>query len=135
MKKYIIPAVALTLLGTSAALAQYNGNPSDRDRGVTQQQQYRDDNRSGNQNDRYQNQGRDGYQGRNEVRDRPHWSRGDRLPPEYRDQQYVVSDWRNNHLRRPPRGYHWVRTNDQYVLAAIASGVIADIIIDSQRGR
>jgi Ni/Co efflux regulator RcnB len=36
-------------------------------------------------------------------------------------------------LRTPPRGYHWVQADDRYVLAAIATGVIADIIISSQR--
>ncbi len=71
----------------------------------------------------------------NDVRDNPHWSRGDKLPPQYSSSQNVVSDWKTNHLRQPPRGYHWVRVNNQYVLAAVASGVIADIIMNAEHAR
>ena len=57
--------------------------------------------------------------------------RGDRLPPEFRSRQYVVDDWRGHYLRRPPRGYHWVQAGDDYVLAAIATGVIASILLNA----
>lgn len=56
--------------------------------------------------------------------------RGGRLPARYRNHQYVVSDYRTHNLRPPPRGYHWVQTGGDYVLAAIATGVIADLIIN-----
>jgi Ni/Co efflux regulator RcnB len=55
--------------------------------------------------------------------------RGGRLPDQYRNNQYVVDDWRGHHLSAPPRGYHWVQTGPDYVLAAIATGVIADILL------
>jgi Ni/Co efflux regulator RcnB len=44
----------------------------------------------------------------------------------------VVDDWRGHRLRQPPRGYHWVQTGGDYVLAAIATGVITDLIINSR---
>ena len=56
--------------------------------------------------------------------------RGGRLPQEYRSRQYVVDDWRGHHLSAPPRGYHWVQTGGDYVLAAIATGVIASILLN-----
>jgi len=56
--------------------------------------------------------------------------RGGRLPVEYRNRQYVVDDWRGHHLSAPPRGYHWVQTGADYVLAAIATGVIAQVLLD-----
>ncbi len=56
--------------------------------------------------------------------------RGGRLPAEYRNHQYVVDDWRGHHLSAPPRGYHWVQTGNDYVLAAIATGVIASILLN-----
>jgi Ni/Co efflux regulator RcnB len=56
--------------------------------------------------------------------------RGGRLPSRYRNHQYVVDNWRDHHLRPPSRGYHWVQTGGDYVLAAIATGVIADLIIN-----
>ncbi|MDB5819260.1 MAG: hypothetical protein JWQ11_2900 [Rhizobacter sp.] len=56
--------------------------------------------------------------------------RGGRLPDEYRSRQYVVDDWRGHRLSAPPRGYHWVQTGSDYVLAAIATGIIANILIN-----
>lgn len=54
------------------------------------------------------------------------WRRGAYLPPTYRG--YVVNDYYRYHLRPPPRGYAWYRVGDDYLLAAIASGLIFDII-------
>jgi Ni/Co efflux regulator RcnB len=56
--------------------------------------------------------------------------RGGRLPSQYRSNQYVVNNYREHHLRPPPRGYHWVQTGGDYVLAAVATGIIADLIIN-----
>ena len=58
--------------------------------------------------------------------------RGGRLPSQYRSNQYVVDDWRGHHLNAPPRGYHWVQTGGDYVLVAIASGIIASILLANQ---
>jgi Ni/Co efflux regulator RcnB len=52
--------------------------------------------------------------------------RGQRLPPEYRG--YVVNDYGAYHLRRPPRGYYWYRAGDDFVLAALGSGLIFEVI-------
>ena len=54
------------------------------------------------------------------------WRRGGHLPPYYRS--YVVHDYHHYHLRQPPRGYAWYRVGDDYLLAAIATGIIFDII-------
>jgi Ni/Co efflux regulator RcnB len=61
----------------------------------------------------------------------PHheWRRGAALPAEYRDKRYVVNDWRGHHLSEPPRGYHWIQVNGDYVLAAVATGVILDTLL------
>jgi len=42
-------------------------------------------------------------------------------------------DYRSHHLRQPPRGYEWRQSGSQYVLAAVATGVIASIILDGGR--
>lgn len=55
--------------------------------------------------------------------------RGHRLPHELRHNHYVVNNWRGHRLSAPPRGYHWVQVGPDYVLAAIASGVIANVIL------
>jgi len=58
------------------------------------------------------------------------WYRGGRLPPEYRSRQYVVEDWRGHRLSAPPRGYQWVQAGGDYVLVAIATGIIAQLLLN-----
>ena len=59
------------------------------------------------------------------------WRRGEYLPSYYR-QHYAVVDWRYHHLRQPPRGYHYVRDDrGNVILAAIATGLIASIILNN----
>lgn len=56
------------------------------------------------------------------------WGRGGRLPASYwRGRPWI--DWRVHHLWAPPYGYQWVYVDGDYVLLAIASGLIADIVI------
>ena len=56
------------------------------------------------------------------------WRRGGYLPPYYRGDSYIIRDYGYYRLRPPPRGYYWYRTGNDYVLAAIATGLIFDII-------
>jgi Ni/Co efflux regulator RcnB len=56
------------------------------------------------------------------------WRRGGYLPSYYRGDGYVIRDYGYYRLRPPPRGYYWYRTGNDYVLAAIATGLIFDII-------
>ncbi len=69
-----------------------------------------------------------GYQGRGAGPEH-NFYRGGRLPPQYRSHQYVVDDWRGHRLNAPPRGYQWVQTGGDYVLVAIATGIIAQILL------
>jgi Ni/Co efflux regulator RcnB len=47
------------------------------------------------------------------------WNRGERI------------DYRHYHLNAPPRGYEWREVDGNYVLAAVATGVIASVIVAS----
>jgi Ni/Co efflux regulator RcnB len=70
---------------------------------------------------------------------RPAATRGWAAKSEFRQGGHVAqNDWRNgrvidyrtNHnLRAPPPGYEWREVNGQYVMAAVATGVIASIIM------
>lgn len=59
------------------------------------------------------------------------WQRGQRLG--YYNGRYSEVDYRTNrNLRQPPRGYHWVRNDSgDFLLAAIAGGLIAQVILNS----
>jgi len=57
------------------------------------------------------------------------YKKGGHVPAEYRGGSHVVTDWRARHLRQPPRGYHYVRSdNGDYLLVAITTGIIASIL-------
>jgi hypothetical protein len=105
MKHLLAAAAALSLLGGSAALA--------------------DDHR-----------GDDHMHGHDQHMAPPmargnHWSRGQRLPSSYRTRSHYV-DYRAHHLRAPPRGYRWVQADDNFVLVAATTGLIASIIAANQ---
>ena len=59
----------------------------------------------------------------------PQYYRGGRIPAQYRNRQYVVNDWRAHHLYAPRRGQQWVQVGSDYVLIAIATGVIAQLVL------
>jgi Ni/Co efflux regulator RcnB len=61
----------------------------------------------------------------------PQFHRGGRIPNEYRGRQYVVNDWRGHHLHAPPRGQQWVQVGADYALIAIATGVIAQLVLNN----
>jgi Ni/Co efflux regulator RcnB len=54
------------------------------------------------------------------------WRRGAYLPPSYGG--VYISNYRAYGLRAPPRGYRWRRVGDDYLLTAIATGLIFDIV-------
>lgn len=135
--------MALTLASGGSAFAQGSRDRDDRGR---------NDNNRGNQNDRRDNDRRDydrrdndNRKGHDDRRDfgRSHndknWQRGagpnhnfyrgQRLPAEYRHRHYVVNDWRGHHLSSPPRGHHWVQSGNDYLLVAIATGVILQLML------
>jgi Ni/Co efflux regulator RcnB len=133
MKKILTAAMALSLLaGAGAASAQPH---NDRNNGPAQRADQRNDHGNNNNN----SNGNNGYERR---ADKPYkakryqpprgyqarqWRHGDKLPTAYRSKSYVV-DYRTYHLAPPPRGYQYVRVNNDVVLTAIASGVIASVI-------
>lgn len=66
-------------------------------------------------------------QDNHEVRGIPHWGKGDRVPDEYRKDQYAIGDWKGNHLRRPPRGEHWIHVGDRFMLVRDNNGMVLDL--------
>jgi Ni/Co efflux regulator RcnB len=50
------------------------------------------------------------------------------LPGAYYSSRYIVNDYHVYHLYAPPRGYHWVRVDNDVVLAAITSGIVVSVV-------
>ncbi|HEX5458478.1 MAG TPA: RcnB family protein [Steroidobacteraceae bacterium] len=120
MKRTIMAAMVLSLAAGSLALAD---PPHDHDRG--------------HHGDRHHMVEHDHHAHARFVMSdryvRPHgyhmhvWRRGERLPPAYRASAYVIPDPVVYRLRPPPRGYYWVRVDNNAVLAAVATGAVIDI--------
>ena len=60
----------------------------------------------------------------------PEFRRGRYIPREFRNRQYVVNNYQSYRLAPPPRGQQWVQVGSDYVLVAIATGLIANIILN-----
>jgi Ni/Co efflux regulator RcnB len=128
-KAILCTVMAVTLLTGQMAVAQNRGN----DQGQRNSDR-RDDGRQQNQN---RNNGRGNGRNNDQRWERgagPDHSyyRGGRMPPQYRSQRYVVDDWRGHQLSAPPRGYHWVQSGGDYILVAIATGVILNLLLNNQ---
>lgn len=59
------------------------------------------------------------------------WYRGGYVSAPYRGYSYVVNDWRGHRLYAPPRGYQWIQYGGDYLLIAVASGLIANIVFNA----
>ncbi len=134
-RKAVVSAiVAMSLTTGGFAVGQGNEGRNDRGRNEQAQRDGRQDrNNEGRQWDRRDERGRSNNNARRDQRGAgPNHAfyRGDRLPQEYRHRQYVVDDWRGHQLSAPPRGYHWVQTGGDYVLVAIATGIILQLLLN-----
>ena len=61
----------------------------------------------------------------------PQFQRGRYIPVEYRNHQYVVVNPYQHRLYAPPRGQQWVQVGSDYVLVAIATGLIVNLILNN----
>jgi Ni/Co efflux regulator RcnB len=142
-KSMAVAVAALAMcMAAGSAFAQdrrFDGRPGDGRPGEGRYEQRHD---NGQRDHNFDRRGphRD-YRGNQDFRDgrqfdrggfpQPHseWRRGGRVPPEYRGRNYVVNDYRAYRLQPPPRGYQWVGVGGDYVLAAVATGVIMQIVV------
>ena len=122
MKRILTGALALSMLSGTAAFA---APPHQNDHGGYNQN--RDNYQPSRNDDR--NDNRDRNDNGNHYGQQKHWKRGQRLPVAYYQDRGHFVDYRASHLRAPPRGYRWVRTDDNnYAMVAIATGLIASLI-------
>ncbi|MGK2286420.1 RcnB family protein [Pedomonas sp. V897] len=124
MKRFVIAAVAVSLLATSAPVMAAPGP----------------DHRPGRPAhvERHDNRGR----GPVVVKERvvykpapaPHrahgpvWHKGDRFDHRRAPRYVVIDNPRHYHLHEAPRGNRWVRSGNDAVLVGIASGIVAAVV-------
>lgn len=61
------------------------------------------------------------------------WKKGAKIQNEDWNRGEHV-DYHDRHLRAPPRGYEWRQVDGNYVLAAVATGVIASVVVAAATG-
>jgi Ni/Co efflux regulator RcnB len=119
MKKIVLAlagaSVAVTGLAATPASAEgFRGH----DRGRYEQVQNRRvvQNRFVNNNNRFQHR---------------RWNRGERFDRRYASNYMVISNPGYYRLRPAPYGYHWVRSGNDAVLVALASGIIGALVANA----
>ncbi|HYE43601.1 MAG TPA: RcnB family protein [Caulobacteraceae bacterium] len=148
MKKILSAALAVAIVASSAGVASaqsYGGRNDNRDDRRYEQRQDRQearrdnrqerraDRREARQENRWERRAQRRYNAGRYQAPRGYyarsWRRGERLPSHYRSRAYVV-DYRMYGLGAPPRGYHYVRVDNDVILTAVATGVIASVVFD-----
>jgi Ni/Co efflux regulator RcnB len=105
MKRILTAATAVLIL--AGAVGSASAAPRHDDR--------RDDRRVEQRHDNGKHYGQSKWRKGGRI-DRSDWNRGHRV------------DYRRYHLSAPPRGYEWRQVDNNYVLAAAATGLIASIL-------
>jgi Ni/Co efflux regulator RcnB len=150
-KALVFAIMAVSLSAGTSAFAQDNSYRHDRndryersDRDGRQGHDGRDERRNDSDRGDHRGDGRDGRwdnHGRNDYRPTYSTNHGYYNAPQhnyyrggyvsndyYRSSRYVVSDWRRYRLSAPPRGMQWVQVDNNYLLVALATGLIAQVV-------
>lgn len=104
MKKFIIAALAATIVTTPVMAAPYQSHDN---RGRIEQN-HRNDQR--------------------QVQYRTNWKKGERFDYRQARNYRVVTNYRQYHLREAPRGYRWVQSGNDAILIGITSGIVASVL-------
>jgi len=116
MKKFVIAAVAASLIATPVLAAPYHAQgPNDRSR-IEQ-----NDRRPEVRRETFRKDGK-------QMQYRQNWKRGDRFDSRKAANYRVISNPRTYRLHDAPRGYRWVQSGNDAVLVALATGIIASVI-------
>ena len=115
MKRYIITLAALTLM-TAPSFAQDNDHHDDHNAN----------------NNAMMMSHHDDHPANSMMMQAHHsWHKGDHISNADWNRGLHISDYRQYHLSRPPHGYEWRRVDNNFVLAAVAGGLVASVIAAS----
>ncbi|CAN5141728.1 hypothetical protein BH09PSE3_BH09PSE3_16070 [soil metagenome] len=125
MKKFIIAAIAASVLATPVLAAPQNGHNDNR--GRVEQSHRGQPNRVVKKTVIVRQDTR-----RPQVQYRK-WQKGQRFESRYASNYRVISNPRQYRLNNAPRGYRWVQSGNDAVLIGITSGIIASVLANSIR--
>lgn len=144
MKKFIIAALAASVVATPVLAAPYPGQ-NDNGRYEQSRGDHNDRNDRGQIDQRHDDRGR--YDGRRDDRgnfDRRdyrggygyqvqhrNWTRGDRFDNRYAQNYRVIYNPGQYRLHNAPRGYRWVQSGNDAVLIGLTTGLVAAVLANS----
>ncbi|HZX75742.1 RcnB family protein [Lysobacter sp.] len=112
--KHLLSALAIGVLLLSPVAASAKGKHHDHDRDRHDHHDHDDDH----------------HHGHDRGRKNGHYKHDYRRGVMYVERRVYVDDYDRYHLHAPPRGHRWVRSDDgRYVLIAVATGIIADVLL------
>ncbi|WP_184620096.1 RcnB family protein [Xanthomonas sp. 3058] len=126
MTQIIGSLVVLSLLTSGAAFAAPQQQHDDHARIEQRHDAHGPDRRDDRHDDRRADRRDIRHDDHRNDRHGPPFKRGERLAPGNRGNH--VADYRRHHLKQPPRGHEWRRVDNQYVLIAVATGLIASVV-------
>jgi Ni/Co efflux regulator RcnB len=142
LMKTVVSSLLLLGIAAAPAMADDHGRGHDRSndrKGYSSQRDYRSNN-NGYRNDyryarpqAYYVQPRPYYYAPRVVMQRPvpYWVRGGHYYGQNYAPTYIVNDWGYYGLNQPPPGYYWRRSDaGDFLLVALATGIIADLILN-----
>ncbi len=116
MKKFIIAAMAASVLATPVLAAPYDNHDN---RGRIEQR--RDNDRHDRRDYRQDKRAAQRYEYRQ-------WKKGQRFDYRYARNYRVIGSPYAYHLRPAPHGYRWVQSGNDAVMIGITTGLIASVI-------
>lgn len=114
MKRIIGTVLGLSLLASGGAFAAPVGHDDHDDHGPRPEQHQGKDHKD-HRDDRGRHDDHGPRHQRGQRLAKGHW--GDRVP-----------DYKHHGLKPPPKGHEWRRVDGDYVLVAVATGIIASVI-------
>lgn len=116
MKKFLMALAATTMVATPLVTAQAQAAP------------HRETTRVVKQDHRGRTVVKQTVVRKNVRANNRRWAKGQRFDRRQATNYRVVNNYRDYRLSAPPRGYQWVRSNNDAVLVAITSGIIGAVI-------
>jgi Ni/Co efflux regulator RcnB len=109
MKKFAIALLAATVLAAPMAQAQEGRHHQDRSRHVERHVEKKVTKKV--------------------VVHKHRWAKGHRMSAAERRRMADVRDYRRYRLSAPPRGYKWVKVDNDFLMIAAATGIISSVIV------
>lgn len=121
-------AIALSALLFATSLSAFAEGPRQEQPPVKHEQQHANPQHGGAQQEKHREPQQNARPAEHRQAQHQAFRQGRPLPKKYRGEGYQVNDWHKRGLKAPPAGHRWQNVDGNYVLIAIATGVITSVV-------